>query len=83
VPVHRSWKLRERIAEEEGMLLMLMERRQRLMEENEALEARSVDRVLPSVPAEECGNEPERETQQGEEDLIDMAAHAPDDTQVQ
>lgn len=62
------------------MLLELIERRKRLEEETELLEARrlTADRPLPPVPSESNsigdtdGNE--EECQQEEEDLIDMAA---------
>lgn len=79
-PVERSLQLRERIAEEEHVLLILRDRRKRLMEENEELQARreASDRPLPCVPVEGDDVEGENvndELQEAEEDLIDMAAN--------
>ena len=76
-PVNRHWKLRERIQEEE-VLVVLIERR-RLTEETEELEARREvgDRPLPPVPSEVDGSGEEveqKDAQQEEEDLIDIAA---------
>lgn len=74
-----SSKLRERIREEEGVLLALMERRRQLVEETELLEERRIaDRPLPSVPAgsniSANLNENEAEDRLEEEDLIDIAS---------
>jgi len=79
-PVVRSLQLRERIAEEEHVLLILRERRTRLIEENAELEARrkASDKPLPSVPVEDVDFDEGRvhnERQEGEEDLIDMTTN--------
>ena len=79
-PVSRSLQLRERIREEEQVLLVLMDRRRRLIEETEELQLRQEarDRPLPPIPAEDddLGNEPaQSEFQEREEDLIDMTAN--------
>lgn len=53
-PTSKGWKLRERVADEEEVLLVLMGKRARLIEENEDLEARRevLDRPLPTLRAE-------------------------------
>jgi len=70
----RSASVRERIDEEQAVLLVLMERRRRLLEETEALEARR-ERELPPVPVGEdaSGDGVDHEEAQ-EEDLIDMVS---------
>lgn len=54
-----------------------MERRAQLLEENSALEGRSIaERPLPNIPVDEGGNhEADDEEQRAEEDLIDMTAN--------
>jgi hypothetical protein len=63
-----------RIIEQEEVLMVLLERRKRLVEENEELEARRVgrERPLPRVPVE-GGNEMDGQGRGAEADLIDIA----------
>jgi len=70
----RTASVRERIDEEQAVLLVLMERRRRLIEETEALEARR-GRELPPIPVEEdaSGDVVDHEEAE-EEDLIDMVS---------
>jgi hypothetical protein len=61
-----------RTIEQEEVLVVLLERRKRLMEENELLEARrriAMERPLPRIPVEV----EDREERRIEADLIDIA----------
>ncbi len=72
--------MRLRIIEQEEVLMVLLERRKLLVEENEQLEARrrlAAGRPLPALPVETGGvvnNDAQGETRHSEEDLIDISA---------
>ncbi|KAM3074552.1 hypothetical protein ACMFMG_007982 [Clarireedia jacksonii] len=77
-----SVEMRMRMIEQEEVLLVLLERRKRLMEENELLEARrlAAERPLPPLPREVENytvTSRERDDRRVDGYLIDIAAEAP------